>query len=383
MREIRIVFTGGGSGGHTYPLVAVAESLRRLAKERTIELSISYLGPDDQFSELLGGYGITVAHLMGAKLRRYVSISNIIDIPKFFFSILQAFWKLFWIMPDAVFSKGGPGALPVVLAAWFYRIPIIIHDSDAVPGITNRISARFANRVTVSFDRALAYFNPKKTLWTGHPIRSEILSDNLTAIAAKEQFHFKGDQPLLVVLGGSQGSRRINEFIAVILKDIIREVQILHQTGAKNFEDMRQLVAATFADPAYSEEAKAHYQPIAYLNDSEMKAALTAADLIIARAGSNVFEIAAFGKPAILIPLTESANDHQRANAYEFAKGGGALIIEEENLLPEVALAQLRGILKNKDRMNQMAMGSAQFFKKGAAEEIAKEVLSWAIGRIA
>lgn len=375
MKKLRIVLTGGGSGGHTYPLVAVAESLRRLANAGNLELSLSYLGPNDEWSTLLEGYGIKVRHLMSAKVRRYASILNFLDVPKFFVSIVQAFWKLFWTMPDAVFSKGGPGALPVVLAAWFYWIPVVIHESDAVPGFTNRISARFAKRVTVSFDRALAYFNPRKALWTGHPIRSEILSDNLTVIAAREAFHFTGDQPLLVVLGGSQGSRRINEFVVVVLKDIIRDVQILHQTGAKNFEDVTKLGAAALADPSISLEAKVHYRPVAYLSDPEMKAALTAADLVMARSGSNVFEIAAFGKPAILVPLAEAANDHQRANAYEFAKSGGALVIEEENLLPEIVLAQLRNILKNPDRMNQMAMGSARFFKKGGAEVIAREVL--------
>ncbi len=382
MRKIRIVLTGGGSGGHTYPLVAVAESLRRLANANSIDLSISYLGPKDQWSALLEGYGIKVRYILGAKVRRYASLLNLLDVPKFFISIVQALFKLFWLMPDAVFSKGGPGALAVVCAAWFYRIPVVIHESDAVPGFTNRISARFAKRVAVSFDRALAYFDPRKVVWTGHPVREEILADNLTAIAAKESLHFMGDEPLLLVLGGSQGSQRINEFIVLILKDIIREVQILHQTGAAHIEDIKKLAAAALADPAFSEEVKAHYRPVGYLDDHAMRAALTAADLVVARAGSNVFEIAAFGKPAILFPLPEAANNHQRVNAYEFAKSGGALVIEEQNLLPDIFLTQLRSVLKNPVRMNQMALGSAKFFKKGAAEEIATEVLARALRSI-
>ena len=374
MKQIRVVLAGGGSGGHTYPLVAVAESLRRFASESGMELSLSYLGPNDQWSTLLAGYGIKVRHLMAAKMRRYVSILNLVDIPKFFISILQAFWTLFWTMPDAILSKGGPGALPVVLAGWFYRIPIVIHESDAVPGLTNRISAWFADRVTVSFDRALAYFNPRKSLWTGHPIRNEILSDNLSVVAARETFHCTGEQPLLVVLGGSQGSRRINEFLVVILKDLIQSAQILHQTGTNGFEETNKLSATALADPSYSSEMRSRYHSVAYLDDPGMKAALIAADLVMARAGSNIFEIAAFGKPAVLIPLAEAANDHQRANAYEFAKSGGAIIIEEENLLPEIVLAQLQHLLKNPDRMNQMAVGSGKFFKQGGAEAVAREV---------
>ena len=372
----RIVLTGGGSGGHVYPLLAVAEELRRLAISEGANSEIFYIGPRDEYSEILQGENIKIRAISSGKLRRYFSISNLLDIPKFFIGLIQSLFVLYGLMPDAVFSKGGTGALPVILAARFYRIPIMIHESDAVPGLTNLISARFATRIAVSFEKANDYFDPGKTAWVGTPIRRELLQNSINKQLAKQELGFKENEHLILVWSGSQGSQRINEFIVANLPELIKESQILHQTGQGNYSEVQKLSRAALIGVPLKIVAEKRYEAVSYLKDN-LKTALSAADLVIARAGSGtISELAAFGKPAILVPLAESAQDHQRANAYEFAKSGGGVVIEESNLLPGIFLSQLRTVLKNPETLNKMSSASAKFFKPDAAEVIAKEVLN-------
>ncbi len=371
----RILLTGGGSGGHVYPLLAVAEALRKLGNDQGLHLELYYVGPKDEYTKILAKVGIEARNIPAAKLRRYLSIENIFDIPKFFFGLIAAFWTVFWMMPDAIFSKGGTGAFSVVVAGWVYRIPIIIHESDAAPGLTNLLSARFASRIALSFETALPYFNPKKTALVGAPVRRELLTDRPTPEAAKEQLGFNPQEPLMLILGGSQGSERINQFILTNLESISKETQILHQTGSANYKEAEKLSRVSLMNVPVKTASVRRYEAVPYFPDN-LKMALAAADLVVARAGSGtITEIAAFGKPAILIPLEGAANDHQRINAYEFAKMGAAVVIEEENLLPAIFLRQVKSILADAALRQKMSSASTKFFKPGAAEVIAQEVL--------
>jgi len=173
---IRILFTGGGSGGHIYPLVAVAEEITRQASEADLDVTLNYLGDSGVFGIVLENAGITVNSIMGAKRRNYFSVLNFLDFFKMGLAVFQALFKMYFLMPDAVFSKGGTSALPVVIAARFYRIPVMIHDSDAIPGKTNKISAWFASRIAVSFAAAYKFFKSGKTALVGNPIRSEFFA---------------------------------------------------------------------------------------------------------------------------------------------------------------------------------------------------------------
>src|SRR3989344_8180094 len=150
-QHIKVLLTGGGSGGHVYPLLAVAERLRSIAAAENINLDLDYLGPKDEWVKVLAPAHVKIGNVISGKFRRYFSIDNIIDLPKFFLGLVEALIKVYIIMPDVIFSKGGTGALPVVCAGWFYKIPIIIHESDAAPGLTNSASSRFASRIAVSF----------------------------------------------------------------------------------------------------------------------------------------------------------------------------------------------------------------------------------------
>lgn len=365
-----IVFAGGGSGGHVYPLLAVADALRKRFEASGTPFRMVRMGPRDGYEVLFENRDIALSPVVAGKLRRYASFANIIDAPKFLIGFLQAFMKLYFIMPDVIFSKGGTGALPVVLAGWFYRIPVAIHESDAKPGLTNLFSARFAKRIFVGFAPAAAYFDGKKTEVTGTPVREELLGNRTTKELAKEELGFNASAPLTLILGGSQGSRRINEFVLENLAAIVAETQLFHQTGVANLPEVQKLSLA-----ALTGAASARYQAVAYL-DKNLALALTAADLVVMRSGSMLTEIAAFGLPAILIPLSESANGHQLINAHEFAKGGAAVVIEEENLLPGIFVNQLKVTLNDKDLRAKMSAASARFFIPNAAEKIAEGLLA-------
>ena len=381
MEKFRVTFTGGGSGGHIYPLLAVAEALQAKCNQLHALVEFSYLGPKDAYSALLSQRGISVYPVASGKMRRYFSIDNFLDGPKFVIGFFQALWKLYFIMPDVVFSKGGTGALPVVVAAWFYRIPIAIHDSDAQPGLTNVTSGRFATRVFLSFARAAAFFRADKVEVTGSPLRTELLGERVSREAAKEIMGFDKTQPLVLIIGGSQGAQRINEFALANLPQFVAMTSVLHQTGAGNFADVEKLSRAALANAPITYR----YVPVGYFGEGggagagsaagaasdDMATALTAADVVVARSGSSVCEFASFGLPAILIPLSTSANDHQRVDAYEFAATGAAIVIEEANLLPGIFFAQLTNILTDADLRAKMSAASSAFFIPGAADKIA------------
>ncbi len=379
MEKFRVAFTGGGSGGHIYPLIAVAEALQRRLSALVAPAEFHYLGPRDAYSALLAEKGVMMHPIASGKVRRYASADNFLDAPKFVIGFFQALWEFYFIMPDVVFSKGGTGAFPVVVAAWFYRIPVAIHDSDAQPGLTNRASARFATRVFLTFPRAAAFFDPQRTMVVGAPLRTELLSDPVERGAAKEIMGFDKTRPLTLVLGGSQGAQRINEFVLANLPQFVAETQVLHQAGVANFAEVEKLSKAALQDlPPES----FRYVPVAYLSGeqgNDMATALAAADLVVARSGSSVCELARFGLPAILVPLAESANDHQRIDAYEFADAGAAIVSEEENLLPGIFFSELKKIIEDNDLRMRMSAASTKFFIPGAAEKIAEELIGMSV----
>ena len=368
----RILLTGGGSGGHVYPLLAVAEVLRSLDLGEPLELH--YLGPKDAYGPLFEALEVDMHAIAGAKMRSYSMLENLLDVPKLCLALLQAFWKVFWLMPDAVFSKGGPGALPVVLACWFYRVPVIVHESDMVPGLTNRLSARFARRIAVSFEAAGARFPAGKVAWTGHPDRRSIREAGLTREGAKSRLGFMSDEPLVLVVGGSQGSQRLNEAMLGALPALVPITAVLHQTGTGNAAEVAPLVEAGMLGADGIAAARHPWKAVPYLND--IGTALMAADLVVSRAGSgSIFEIASFGRAAILVPHPHSANDHQRLNAIAFADKGGGIVMEEANLVSGILARQIADILGDAPRRQAMEAASRAFGKDGGADLIAAELL--------
>lgn len=374
-KKIRIVLTGGGSGGHIYPLLAVAEDIRNWANDYKKDVEITYMGPKDNHSLIFVQKGFDISHIVSGKIRRYFSFQNFLDIPKLFIGFFDALIKLYFIMPDAVFSKGGTGAFPVVLAASFYRIPIIIHESDARPGLTNLVSSYFAKKIFVSFPSVTKYFNPNRTEVTGTPVREELLQNRTTKEAAREMIGFASSSPLIFIYGGSQGSKRINNIILENLKDLLEISQIIHQTGELNFNEVQKISNAILLETPFDNR----YEVVPYLTD-DLRSVFDACDLVIGRAGSaTIFEIAAFGKASILIPLKESANDHQKENAYAFAQNGASIILEEDNLFSQIFMNEIKKIILNENIRIKMENSAKQFFMPDATDKISEGILKIAL----
>jgi UDP-N-acetylglucosamine--N-acetylmuramyl-(pentapeptide) pyrophosphoryl-undecaprenol N-acetylglucosamine transferase len=370
----RILLTGGGTGGHIMPLIAVADELK---KTNYADIEIYYIGPKSPWMGEFEGRDIPVYRIAESKLRRYFSLANIIDIPKFFFSILESLFRLYFLMPDVVFSKGGPGALAVVLAAKFYMIPIIIHESDSAPGLTNKISAKFAKRIGLAFESAAGYFDPKKTFLSGNPVRSELIGESSGNAAFKSELGFNKNESFIFVWGGSQGAARINRFIFENLETFLRKYQIFHQVGESNFKEAQAIVENLLKD--FPEEDRRRYRLTSFLDVHGVRAVLSAADMVLARASAgSIFEISLFGKPSILIPLEGSAGDHQRLNAYEYAKTGAAIVIEEANLTPNIVSSQIESVLEDKNKAAMMSAAAKKFAKPEAASVIAQEIIKLA-----
>ncbi|MEX0689943.1 MAG: UDP-N-acetylglucosamine--N-acetylmuramyl-(pentapeptide) pyrophosphoryl-undecaprenol N-acetylglucosamine transferase [Candidatus Paceibacterota bacterium] len=367
----KILLTGGGTGGHIYPLLAVAEKIASITDQ---DFEVDYIGPKGALNKPFQEIGIRMHSITPAKFRRYFDIKNLIDIPKFIFSLFEACFKLFFIMPDIIFSKGGPGSLAVVLASKFYFIPVIIHESDVIPSLTSRATSKVAKRIAISFEETGKYFPSSKVFLSGNPIREKIKEHWMDQESAKEYFDFNPKKPLMLVLGGSQGAETINNFIISALDLITEEFQIYHQVGDRHLENM---VTQSKYFLKNKPEKEANYKVVGSLNAQDMKVAFNASDIVLSRSGAGgIFETALFKKPAILIPLPISGNDHQRANAYAYSGAGAAIVIEEANLKPSIVVREALSIISNEERLNQMTQAAEKFSDRDASELIVREMLN-------
>ena len=307
-------------------------------------------------------------------MRTYFSIKNFTDIFKMFFGTIGAIFKLFSIYPDVVFGKGGYASFPTILAARILRIPVLIHESDSAPGRVNKWAGHFAKKVAVSFKEAAEYFPKKNVAWTGQPIRSEI-EHPAERNKALEYFKLESSLPVILILGGSQGAEIINNTILDALPKLAKNYQIIHQTGVRNLKTVTERADVVFTD----NEDKSRYVPINFLNPLQMKMAAGAATLIISRAGSTIFEIAAWGVPSILIPFTESNADHAKKNAFNYARAGACSVIEEMNMTANILCSEVDRIIGDKLIWERMKKSAETFNKPDAATKIARELVDMAI----
>lgn len=366
---MRILFTGGGTGGHFFPLLAVIREVKKIAEENQIlDIELLYMGPHTPYDALLAEEGVATFTVASGKIRRYFSLLNIFDIFRLILGIVQAIWKTFFLVPDVVFSKGGYGALPAVIAAAIFRIPLVIHDSDAVPGIVTRFSARFAERIAVAFPSAYQYFPKEKTALIGVPIRKRILGG--LKENAKEELDIFSALPVIGIIGASQGAQKINDAALGALKELTEKYEVVHQTGEQNFKDVAG-EAKLILKGGHSER----YHPFAFLDERNMRNFYTASDVIVSRASSLIFEIAAWGKPSIVIPLRGAAQNHQEKNAYTYAATGAAVVVQEENLTPHLLMAEIDKLIANPEQMKKMGEAATRFARVDAAEVVAKEIL--------
>ncbi len=371
---MKIVFAGGGTGGHFYPIIAVAEAVRAISKEkRLLDPQLFYVAPTEFDAEALFANDIKYIKSSAGKMRRYSSILNFLDIFKTFFGTVSAIMILFRIYPDVVFSKGGYASVPVVLAAHFLRIPIVIHESDAKPGRANILAAKYAHRIAVAFDSVTSYLPQKsrsKVAVTGIPIRTAIATPNIEG--ADQQLGLEENIPTVLILGGSLGSQPINEIILTGLTDLVAFANVLHQTGKDNFTSVQSTANVILGKNPHA----SRYHAFPYFTQEALRQAASAADLIVSRAGAtSITEIALWRKPSILIPIPESISHDQRTNAYTYARTGAAVVLEEENMTPHVLVSEIRRIATDPALANSMAEKGSTFGNPNAARIIAQELL--------
>jgi len=373
---MKILFTGGGSGGHFYPIIAIAEALRaKIEQEKIVGLKLYFMSTSPYDPEQLLRHQIIYKKNIAGKMRLYFSLSNVTDFFKMVWGSLTALVSVFLLYPDVVVGKGGYASFPALFAARVYGIPVIIHESDTVPGKVNRWAGSFAERIALSHKAAFRYFPAGKTAVTGHPVRLA-LREGIDRASALHALGESGNtSPVILVIGGSQGSQLINDTILDILPRLLERYVIIHQTGRTNFDSMKSRARVVLEHVS----AAPHYHLYPYLNDEMYRAVGSAATLAISRAGSGLFELAYFGIPTIVVPITVSAGDHQRKNALAFAEDGASIIIEEQNFTGNLLLSEIERLFKDTKEYGRMKEAARSHITHDAAEKIAGEIISLAL----
>ena len=326
----KIVMTGGGTAGHVTPNIALMPALRKEGFE------ISYIGSYDGIEKrLIEEQGVPYYGISSGKLRRYFNPKNFSDPFRVIKGYGQSIKLLKKIKPDVVFSKGGFVSVPVVLAAKFCRIPAIIHESDITPGLANKLAIPGAVKVCCNFPETLNYLPKEKAVLTGSPIRQELLKGN--ADAGRTYCKFPEPlKPVILIIGGSSGSRAINNTVRELLPQLLPDYNVIHLCGKGNLDDSLTQTAG--------------YLQLEYANQ-ELADLFALSDLVISRAGANaICELLALHKPNILIPLSANASrGDQILNANSFQSQGFSYVLEEETLSPETLRSAITHVIAEKE----------------------------------
>jgi UDP-N-acetylglucosamine--N-acetylmuramyl-(pentapeptide) pyrophosphoryl-undecaprenol N-acetylglucosamine transferase len=362
---MRIIFTGGGTGGHIYPALALARYIRKVSPRAEIVFVGAQKGMEEK---IVPAAGFRLFTLPVKGLPRRLNLH---------------FWKTFYLLgksgcqagkiltafkPDLIIGTGGYAAAPVILAAFMQRKKVLIHEQNVIPGVTNRLVAPYVYKVCLSFEASRRYFKKQANLCiTGNPRASEV--GHMNKKTALRMLNMQPDLPLLLVVGGSRGAERINRHTMEFLLRSKRNkrMQILYITGEIYYDDVvsRLRAAETFRFYGGRLQVRPYQQ--------EMSLALAAADLMITRAGATTLaEITALGVPAIVVPSPNVVHNHQLINARELSRQGAAVVIEEQNLNAQVLQEKIFSLLNNPGKLNQMKDNSKRLGYPQAAENIYK-----------
>ncbi|MFA4833400.1 MAG: undecaprenyldiphospho-muramoylpentapeptide beta-N-acetylglucosaminyltransferase [Patescibacteria group bacterium] len=357
-KNVKVLLTGGGTGGSVSPLLAVASGLRMSdVGLRTYEFLWvgTKFGPE---REMVEKDGIKFIAIPSGKLRRYFSLNNFLD-P---FKIIAGFFKSFFIIlkfkPDLIMTAGAFVSVPIVWAGWVLRVPILVHQQDVRPGLANKLMALFARVVTVTFEESLASYG-KKAVWTGNPVRFQISDFRFQIDEFCKKYGLKRNLPIVLVVGGGTGAEAINKLVWESLDELVKICQIIHITGKK--KGIRN-----------QESGIRNYVSYDFLEHEKVMGIMQAADLVVSRAGLGFLtEISYLGKPAIIIPIPDS---HQEDNAQVFVKDEAAIILDQKKLTAKDFANKIGELLKDETLRRKLSNNVAEVMKKGANEAIAKIV---------
>lgn len=358
-----ILLVGGGTGGHIYPLVAIAEELK------VRHLPFAFVGsPESQEEAVVRGLNWPFYVIAAGKWRRYTNFlavfQNMVDIGRVVVGVIQAVRLIRRLRAKLIFSKGGFVAVPVVIASRIIGVPVMVHESDAVMGVTNRLAARFAKVVFTNFSPSVFPRADRRYQQVGLPIRRALRQAATLKAPRKER-------PLILILPGSQGSAAINELLRPILPRLLAVADIVHLTGTKEYGQFLELKKElTVAD-------QSRYKPYQFI-DRELPLYFQMADLMIARASATTTaEAALFKKALYLIPLPTAANNHQLVNARILEKAGAAIIREQHQLTPEIFANDIEELLNSPKRLSQLGETLHNYFnEQSATGHIIKEMIN-------
>ena len=327
MKKFKVTLTGGGTAGHVMPHLALLPYMREQSWD------IQYIGSSGIEKKLIAEAGLPFSCIRSGKLRRYFSIQNIFDVFNVLIGLVQSLVILIKRRPDVVFSKGGYVTVPVVVASWFLRIPVVAHESDYTPGLATKIAAFFAGRILYTFPETEKYLVKNRSKWVGTPIRKELGQGN--EAKGLEFLGFDSDEkyPVVLVMGGSQGAQKINQLVVAALPHLTKYLRIVHLTGKGKKSELHV--------PGYV--------AFEYLGN-QLADVLAATDYVVARAGANsIFEFLFLNKPMLLIPLEEGNRGDQVLNAKSFESKGWARIFRETAAKPEWLISAIDHLLKDSD----------------------------------
>jgi UDP-N-acetylglucosamine--N-acetylmuramyl-(pentapeptide) pyrophosphoryl-undecaprenol N-acetylglucosamine transferase len=373
-QPLRILISGGGTGGHIYPALSVAHEL----KER-YGATILYIGDNNGLETRLvplAGFQLETIH--AGRLLRFISKQTFIELARVPLGFVESHRIVRKFNPHAAFTSGGYVSVPAGVAARRLGVPLLIHQQDVLPNLANRLLRPFATQISVSFADSLSYFPKEKTDLVGNPVR-----DNIRALAGsdtrlcKKDLGFLPAFPLLVVTGGSQGARHVNETVVATLPYLLERFQILHISGTGTYEATR--TGALEQIRHFPEHVQQRYRIEPYL-DEKMPLALAAADAVISRAGAaTLAELAVLGKPSILIPLPPGLGaSPQESNAQVFAKQSAAFVILGKDLSVNTLNESVQRLFLSPDARLQMARAARTFAYPDAAQKLAATVASLA-----
>ncbi|MEI6810662.1 MAG: UDP-N-acetylglucosamine--N-acetylmuramyl-(pentapeptide) pyrophosphoryl-undecaprenol N-acetylglucosamine transferase [Candidatus Nomurabacteria bacterium] len=361
---MKIVITGAG-GGHFYPLIAVVERIYKEAfVQKIVQPEIYFISDQPYDEKALFELGIKFIEIPAGKLRVYPSFLTVTDLFKTFYGMIRAIFVLYKIYPDVIFTKGGYASFPTIFAARILSIPVFVHESDTVPGRTTKWAGKFATRVALSYTEASSFYPKEKTALTGQPIREAMMPPQ-----NYERIYGTKDRPVILIIGGSQGSQTLNEAVLKILPELLNTYDIVHQCGTTKLNDIKVFTDSVLREHQYKDR---------YYVEGFIDVALfyPKADIAITRAGSMIFELALWQIPMIIVPIPETISRDQRSNAYTAASLGVAVVIEETNLSSSVLTNEIKKILDDKNTYKRMSSSCKTYdLSREAASTIAREII--------
>ncbi|MER5320143.1 UDP-N-acetylglucosamine--N-acetylmuramyl-(pentapeptide) pyrophosphoryl-undecaprenol N-acetylglucosamine transferase [Streptosporangium roseum] len=374
-RPLRMLVTGGGTGGHTYPALTTVAAVREQAAARGLDLDVLWVGTATGLEARIAvEHGIPFRAIKAGKLRRSPSprelLTNLADMFRIPVGVLQAFGIAARYRPDVVLSTGGYVCVPLGVASRMLGRPLVMHEQITALGLANRILARFATRIALTHPSSIEHLPAsarERAVVTGNPVRPHLLNGN--APSGRWHFRLSPELPLVYVTGGAQGSRQINTMIEAILPSLLTRAQVLHQCGPDWIDQFTRAAAGLPGELA------GRYQPVPYVGD-ELAHVLAAADIVVSRSGAGTLaELTAVGKPSVLIPLIPSAGDEQRQNARYLVEAGAARALLESGPQAGQLLAELDILLADPQARVTMAKAARSLGRLDAADALARVIL--------